>query len=174
MEHEQRRYVVGHALRRDHYLAHVIAGWDVEHDIAHDALEHGAQAAGSSAALQCLVRDRAHGVAVEGQTNSLELEDLVVLLEQRVLRLLKNSDQRVFVERLQRDVHRQTADQLGDQTEAQQIFRLDLAQNHALPLGADHAELLAEADLALTGALLDDLLQTIERTAADEQDVARV
>src|SRR5690606_37715202 len=87
-------------------------------------------------------------------------------------RFLEDPDQRIVIERIERREHRQTADQLRDQPEAQHVLRLDAAQR------ADERVLaqvrFAEADPPLAAPLLHDLLETVKRAAADEQDVARV
>jgi hypothetical protein len=69
---------------------------------------------------------------------------------------------------------RQAADELGDQTEFEQIFGHELLQQPAdlrflLRLG--HR---AEAQRVRGDPALDDLLQTVERAAANEQHVGRV
>ena len=51
---------------------------------------------------------------------------------------------------------------------------LDLVENPAQVLVLLALDIGAEADALLVQALLDDLLQTVERAAADEQDVLRV
>jgi hypothetical protein len=56
---------------------------------------------------------------------------LLVLLDQRVLRLGQDLDQRGLVEVFQRRDHRQTADEFRDQAELQQVFRLESLQQFA-------------------------------------------
>lgn len=72
--------------------------------------------------------------------------------------------------------HRQAADELRNQAELDQVFRLDFGQHLAhflLALAALH--LGAEADAADVGGTgLDHLVQPGERAAADEQDVLGV
>ena len=70
----------------------------------------------------------------------------LILLDQRVLRLGQDLDQRALVEVVQRGDHRQAADELRDQAELQQILGLDLAQDRAGPALVGAAHLGAEAD----------------------------
>ena len=65
------------------------------------------------------------------QLHVLHLEEALILLDDGVLRLGQDLHERDLVEVLQRRDDRQTADELGDQTEFQQIFRLDVAQDFA-------------------------------------------
>ena len=76
-----------------------------------------------SIALLAIERQR---LVLEGQVDVLHLEQALVLLDQRVLRLLQDPLQRVLVEVLERREHRQAADELGDQAELQQVLGLDL------------------------------------------------
>ena len=78
--------------------------------------------------LSAFCRDRAQRGLLEGDLHVLEVEQLHVLLGERVLRLLEDLDQRVFVERLERYHDRQAADQLGNQPVAQQIIGLHFAE----------------------------------------------
>jgi hypothetical protein len=55
-------------------------------------------------------------------------EELLVLLDQRVLGLDEDLDQRRLVEFLQRGDHRKAADQLGNEAELDQVLRLHLAE----------------------------------------------
>ena len=70
-------------------------------------------------------------LVLEGQLDVLHLEQALILLDQRVLRLGEDLDQRRLVEVLERRDHRQAADELGDQAELQQVLRLDLAEHLA-------------------------------------------
>ena len=71
------------------------------------------------------------GVRMDGQVDVLHVEQPLVLLDQRVLRLGQDLHQRRLVEVLERREHRQAADEFGDQPELQQILRLDLAEQLA-------------------------------------------
>ena len=71
------------------------------------------------AASSAIARQR---VGPEGQLHALELEQPLVLLGERVPRLPQHLGQRVDVERVARDDHRQAAHELGDHAELDQIL----------------------------------------------------
>ena len=118
----------------------------VEHGVEQDAFHDRAQAARAGLALDRLAGDRVQRLVREGQLDVLHLEQPLVLLDQRVLRLGEDLHQRGFVEILQRRDHRQTADEFGDQAELQQILRLDLAEDLARAAVVRRLHLGAEAD----------------------------
>src|SRR5205085_6909925 len=125
-------------------------------------------------AIDRLARNGAERLLRQRQIDALHLEQPLVLLYQRVLRLGENALQRRLVEVFERGDDRQAADEFGDQAVAQQIIRLDLAENLALLaiLRCDH--LGAKADGGGFAARRNDLVEPGERTAAHEQDVGRV
>ena len=120
-------------------------------------------------------------IARSAQLADLELdafhaEHLLVLLDQRVLRLDQDLDQRRLVELVERRHDRQPADELGNQAELDQVLGLG-ARAAAIVMflrSSGTRDFGAEADAGLRRALADDLLQPVERAAADEQDVGRV
>src|SRR5688500_1809963 len=173
---EQGGRAVEHARLGDLHLHHVIARRELEHDVRHELLEDRAEAACSGAALERLPGDAAERRFLEGQLYVLEVEQLLVLLGERVLRLLENPDERFLIERVERDAHRQTPDELRDQSVAKQIVGLDFGERALLGvIGLAGQDLfLGEADLPATGARFDDLVEPIERAPADEQDVLGV
>ena len=112
---------------------------------------------------------------VKRQLHLLQLEELLVLLHQRVLRLGEDGDQVVLGEIVERGDHRQPADELRDHPELDQVLRLDVLQQLA-----DAAVVLArsifgaEAEALHADAPPDDLLDAVEGPAADEEDVRGV
>src|SRR5262245_23427999 len=171
---EQRRGSVHDRAFRHLHLLDVLACREIEHDFGEQLLENRAEAASSGAALERFARHGAKGRVLESELHFLELEELGVLLRERILRFLQNANQRVFVECLESDRDRQTANELWDQAEAKQIVRLDFGE-WILRLGwcTGFVELV-ESDLAATRARFDDLLETVERAAADEENILRV
>src|ERR1044071_9558087 len=146
---------------------------DLVHDVEHDLLDDRAQAAGAGVAAGGLLGDRGQRVGPEVELDALELEQPMVLLGERVLGLPQHLGQRLDVERVARDDHRQPAHELGDHAELDQILGAGLAAQRVLVvLGGRY--LRAEPQAALTGAPADDVLEAIERPAADEQDVRGV
>ena len=70
--------------------------------------------------------DRREGVVGEFQADIVELELPLILLDQCVLRLGQDRDQRRLVELVQRADDRQAADEFGDQAVMDQILGLEL------------------------------------------------
>src|SRR6185437_1467126 len=70
--------------------------------------------------------------------------------------------------------HRQAAHELGDQSKLKQIFRLQIFQHFAGLAFLWPAHFGAKADGSALAALRDQLFETGERAAANEQDVRRV
>src|SRR5205814_9397106 len=110
----------------------------------------------------------------ELELHAVELEHLLVLLDERVLGLDQDADQRFLVEAGDRADHRQAADELGDEAELEQVLGEDVLQHRSLVLLAGSLDLGPEADAAAADPALDDLVQPGEGAAADEQDVGGV
>src|SRR5258708_4286873 len=70
--------------------------------------------------------------------------------------------------------HRERAHEFGNQAEFEEILGLELLEDLAGLALLGSAHLGAEADRAALPALRDDLLQSRERAAADEENVSRV
>src|SRR5882724_2882302 len=115
----------------DHDLLDAFEARQVEHGVEQDALHDRAQAARTGLALDCPAGDRAERFLGEREVDRLHLEQPLVLLDQRVLRLGQNLLQRRLVKVFERRDHRQAADEFGDQAVFQQILRLDLAEDFA-------------------------------------------
>src|SRR5207249_9826667 len=98
----------------------------------------------------------------------------VVLLHERVLRLDEDPHQRRLIEAGDRTDHRQAADELGDQTELEQVLGQDLGQRLTEVTVSRAADDGAEADALVTDPAVDELLDARERATADEQDVGGV
>ena len=77
----------------------------------------------------------------ELQLHAVHLEQLAVLLHQRVARLGEDLDERVLVERRHRRDDRQAADELGDQPELDQVF------GHRVGEALGRLEVVLRADL---------------------------
>ncbi len=75
---------------------------------------------------------------------------------------------------MHRREHRQAPDELGDQAEVEQILRHHFAEQLGALRVALRRDLATEAHGVLAEALRDDLVETGERAAADEEDVRGV
>src|SRR6478609_3242094 len=116
---------------RDHHLLDAFQARKVEHGLEQDALEDRTQAPRAGLALDRPAGDRAERLVGEGELDVLHLEQALILLDQRVLRIREDLLQRGLVEIFQRRNDGQTADELRDQTILQQILRLDMAEDFA-------------------------------------------
>src|SRR5262245_61436882 len=102
LEHQERLAPLLDHLLADHALLDVIARGDVVHQVEHHILEDRAKPARAGLARQRLARDRAQRAVGEAQPDVLELEQLLVLLDQRVLGFGQDVDERVLAELGQR------------------------------------------------------------------------
>src|SRR5437588_1502235 len=167
-------HLLEHDRAVDDALAHVGATGQVVHHVQEDLFEDGPQPASAGTAQQRLLRDRLQRIRRELQLDAVELEELVVLLHQRVLRLDEDAHERFLVEVRHRADDGQPADELGDQPELEEILGKHLRQDRAEVLLLRAADVGAEADALAADAALDDLLDAGEGPAADEEDVGGV
>src|ERR1051326_4029631 len=163
-----------HRSFRDLHFLDVLPRRQVEHHVGEKFLDNRAEHASAGAALERLLGDGPKRTLVEAELHFLELEQLRILLRERVLRLLEDANERVFVQGLERNDNREAADELRDQTIAKQIVRFDLGERILLFLPRLAGVGAGESDLSPAGSRFDNLLEAIEGTAADEQDVLGV
>ena len=147
---------------------------DVEHHLKHDLLQYGPQPSGSGLALQRIVGDGLERLLLDDELHVVHLEQALVLLDQGVARLGQDAQQRFFVEAVQRHDDRHAANELRYQAELQQVFGEDVLEYLADVLFFLGLDFRAETHGLLAGAVLDDLFDAVEGSAADEQDVGRV
>src|SRR5437016_167859 len=171
---EQRPLVVQDDLARDDALLEPLDGRQVIHDLEHDLLQDRPEPARAGPPLERLPRDGRDRVVRELQADLLEVEVLLVLLDDRVLRLSENPDEGRLVEVVERRDDRQPADELGDEPVLQQVLGLDHRQEVAHPALLAPLDLRAEAHAGPPHARLDDLVEADEGAAAEEQDVRGV
>src|SRR3954454_352963 len=172
--HQRGRGLLYHRVDVDQHRAHIAAAGQVVHGVEQHLFENGPKAACARATQQRLISDALECLAGEVELDVFEIEYLAVLLDERVLRFGEDLDQCVTIETAHRADHRQTADELGDQTELQQVLRQHLGEQLAGVLVSLAADGAVEADALVADAALDDLLEAGERAAADEQDVGGV
>src|SRR6267142_662059 len=171
---QHRPLVVQDHLARDDALLEPLDGRQLVHDLEHDLLQDRAQAAGARAALERLLGDGGHRVVGELEADLLEVEVLLVLLDDRVLRLLENPHQRLVVEVVQGGDDGQASDELRDEAVAQQVLWLDHREQVAHAPLRMTLDLGAEAHAGAADPRLDVLVETDEGAAADEQHVRRI
>ena len=143
----------------------------IVHDGHEDVLHHAAQAAGTGLALDGLAGNGVQSFVREGKLHIIHAQQFLILLDQTVAGLLEHAHQRILVQIVQHGDDRQTADQLRDQAELDQIVGFHLAQQSLLRFAGIILQAAAEAQCGLIGAAQDILIQAIKCTAADEQFV---
>src|ERR1700684_188965 len=163
-----------HNFARDHDLFDTFQARKIEHGLEQNALKDGTQTPRAGLALDRPAGDRAKRLVGEGQLDILHLEQPLILLHQRVLRIGEDLLQRSLVEVFQRRDNRQAADEFRDQAVLQEIFRLDVAEDLTGAAVFLRQNLRGKADRGRAAARRDDLFESGERTAADEQDVGGV
>src|SRR5258706_5330129 len=84
---DDRGLVSGHDLLRYHDFLDIGLRWHVVHDVEHDVFHNGPETARPRLPLHRLLRDPPQGFLGEFQMDALHLEELGILLGQRVLRL---------------------------------------------------------------------------------------
>src|SRR3954447_20501372 len=171
---ERRADALRDALLRDHALGHVPSRRQLEHHVEQRALDDRPQAAGAGLALERAVGDLPHRVLGEDELDAVVTEEALVLLDERVLRLLEDLDE-VFAPQL---VHggddREPADELRDQPEVEEVLRHHVREHLRRLDVVLRADVGAEADGVLADPPGDDLVEAGERAAADEEDVGGV
>src|SRR6202790_2559275 len=174
-EHQQWLAVVGNRRFVDHDTRKIGLRRQVVHNVEQHLFEYRAQATRAGLPRERLAGNRAQRRLPDLELDAFHAKHLVILLDQRILGLDQNLNQRRVVEFFQRGDDRQAADELWNQAELDQILGLGLPQQPAQVLavvGTQH--LGAEANPRFRGALANDLLQSIKRPAADEEDVGGV
>lgn len=146
----------------------------IVHDGHEDVLHHAAQAAGAGLALDGLAGDGMESLVGDVQLHIVHRQQLFILLDQTVAGLFQHAHQRILVQVVQHGDDRQTADQLGDEAELDEVVGFDLPQQGLFGFAGVILQRTAEAQCRLVGAAEDILVQTVERTAADEEDVGGV
>ena len=96
------------------------------------------------------------------------------MLDERILRLRQDVDERVFIEGVQRYDDGQAPDEFRNQTVLQQIFGQDVPQDLTDVPMLMRGDIRSKSELFLAKTRFDDLFDAIERAAADEQDVRRI
>src|SRR6478736_6076141 len=171
---EGRGDVVLDDLPGDDHLGDVAPRRHVVHHVEEDLLDDRAQAAGAGATLEGRLGDRVDGVVGELELDTVEVEELLVLLDERVARLGEDLDECLAVELVHAGDQRQATDELGDQAELGEVLGTHLSEQVVgLALGGT-AHLGGEAQRLLAHPLLDDLLEPGEGTTHDEEDVGGV
>ena len=146
-------------------------------------LEHCVQKYGlhdrTQAARACFPADRPacntrQGLRREGQRDILHVEQLLILLEESVLRLGQDFDQRFLIKIFQGRNDRKAPDEFRDKAKALEIFRLGAAQDFTDTARFRILQRRTKANRGIVTARGNDLVETRKGAANDEKDVRRV
>jgi len=158
----------------DHDFHDVLLVRQFVHHVEQRVFQDGPQASGTGLARQCFFRNRVQCGRTDFQFRAFHFQQFRILLDQRILRLDQDLDQRLFRQFAQGGDDRQAADEFRDQAELDQVFRLGFEQDFAVRALALALHAGGEADAALFRTVLNDLGEAVEGAAADEHDVGRV
>src|SRR4030067_71513 len=100
------------------------------HGVEHHILKYGAKAPGPGLSPHRLLGDRRKGPVRELEKHILELEELLVLLDYRVLGLHEYLHEVALAQLVEHSDHREPAHELRYQAVAEKIPRLDLVHQH--------------------------------------------
>lgn len=148
-------------------------GGGFEHGVHHDGFDNGAEAAGTELVVDGLVDNVVEHFGGEGKLDAVEGEEFDVLLDDGVFGFSEDTAQGGAVERFEVGEDRQTADDLGDETERLEVLGLDVLHEVG---GVDFLEVLHGVVAYGVGVetLCDFLFDTVEGAAADEEDVVGI
>src|SRR5258708_2945907 len=147
---------------------------NLEHRVEERLFDDRLQGPGAGAAQERKLGDRVERPLLEDELHVVQREELLVLLDERVLGLGEDADDVLLVEVVQGDDDRQAADELRDEAVLQKVLRLQVLQSLGDGLALDLEVRSAKPYGAAADAPPDNLLQAVERAAADEEDVRRV
>src|SRR5271157_1629867 len=162
-----------HALRDDHFLRSLDGG-DVEHDVHHERFHDGAKAPRARLALDRLPGNAIDGAFLELQLHVVELEGGLVLLQNGVVRFGDDAAQRQVVQLFKGDHDGKPAHELGNETVADEIVRLQLGIQGQEVLLTGALGVRAETHGVRDRPLFHDAVEADEGSSADEEDVRRV
>lgn len=166
--------MVHHVVFRDGAFYDVLHAGDLVHDFLHDLLDDRAEAAGTGIALDGLAGDSVDGSVFDDELYAVHGQQLLVLLDEGILRFGQDLDKGFFLQRVEGDDDGEAADEFGDEAEFQEVFRLDLLEKLVHVFVFCFLDISAEAHHAFGETAVDDLIKAGESTAADEEDVAGV
>ena len=155
----------------DYHLGNAGIRRHLVHHRRHDIFQHRPQAAGANFPLQRLVGSGLQRTGGKLQLHIVVFHQASILLHQGILRLGEDAHQLVPVQRFQACQNGQTAHQLRNNAEFQQVVGLYKLE-HVLfcPLRRGF-HICPKTDGFLVQTLLNDLVQPVKSPAADEQDV---
>src|SRR5712692_52908 len=120
------------------------------------------------------MRDCSQRIFREAELHALVLEQLLILLDQRVLGRSQYLDHRGFIKLVKRSADGQAAYELWNQSKLDHVLRFDLRKRFAQSLLARASYVRVESESLLADAFLDDFFKPDKRASANEQYVRRI
>src|SRR5271157_1253070 len=109
-------------------LLEILEFRQIVHNVEHGRFQYRAQSSGSCFASQSFCSHGSKGFIGETQLDVLEPEELLVLLDESILRLQEYAHECILVQLVQRGRYRQSTDELGYQAVMDQVFRLNVSE----------------------------------------------
>src|SRR5882672_5517094 len=159
---------------RHHKLFDLLVGRQHVHHVEHQLFEYHPESARSNLALACQTGNRSQRIFGEAELHAFVLEQLLILLHQRVLWRGQYLYHRRFIKLVKRSADRKPPDELRNQPELDQILRLDLRKSLAEPLLARALDVGIETQSFLAGAFLDHFFEPDKRASTNKEDVSCV
>jgi hypothetical protein len=159
----------------DDVLAALLLFGEGVHEVEHEFFADGAECSGAGVTFEGFFGNGVECVWGELEFGAFHAEELLVLLDEGVLRLGEDGDEDVGIEGVEGCEEWETADELGDHAELDEVFGLALAEDaSAFGGGLEVLFFGAEADLSFAEAFADDVFESDEGSAADEEDLGGV
>jgi glycerol-3-phosphate dehydrogenase len=172
LEHIHRLLAARDHPRGDDALHEALQVGQAVHDVEHGPLQDGAKPPGPALALDGLLGSGHQGILGESQLDPLQLEEGLILFDQRVFGLHQDLDQVSLIQLPQRGHDGEPTHELGDHAELDEVLGPQIRHGgRLLPL---HCGVPAEPQGLEMGPLLHDLVQPHEGPAANEEDVGGV
>src|SRR5579872_549032 len=138
LHHSKRNVTFFNHFARDFEFFYFLLTGQVVHEIKHELFEDHTQTAGANLAHHGLTGDRAQSVLAEFEAYILKFEKALILLDDGIFGPGEDFNQGSFVEVFKHAHHRQTANELGDKSKFDKVFRLNLAYQFEVALAVGY------------------------------------
>ena len=118
--------------------------------------------------------NRVQSIVREGQFNTIEFEEFRVLADQRVLGLAENADERLPIQIVNRRHQGQSTNELGDQSELDQILGKRLGEEFTRPPVGPTTDVGSKPDSPIAHSPTNQIVKARKGSPDNEQDVGGV
>src|SRR5258705_3468032 len=147
--------------------------WQGVQCIQQQFFEDHHQPASADLAFDSLLGNCLQRVFGEFQLHIVKVKLLLILLDQRILRLSENLDQSAFVEFMKYAANGQATDKLRNQTKPNQIFRLDCRKRLGMTMTSAF-DFGLKAQRLITQPALNHFFEANESAAANDKNDCRI